>query len=224
MMTAIKINQIRTMPVLILLAVLMVQSKKVTAQFYRGVDASFGIRSFVIKSDISQLNQLAVLQEGGQVGLILGSDIVRTKIGIAGFFYSSNSVAYTVDLFESDVAVNFYPLGLLKEYKRVQPYLSGGIVYDKIKFFGHYLKEDKTPINYSTSKEPYLGSLNQLRTTFGAGVEVQLLNNGRDFIQIFTEAKYGMPLTVKASGDKFANTTASNQLSVSLGVRFGANR
>lgn len=212
----------------ILFLTMIVQSWTANAQFlsripYKGLDVSFGTRAFELESDIPELSNLAVLQDGGQVGVLLGTDVVRAKAGVAGFFYSANKVGRTVDLFQSDAVINFYPLMMAKNYTRIHPYLSGGVVYDKIKYFGQYLNPDKGSINYSTSKEPYLGNTRQLRGAIGGGVEFNVLNNGRDFVHLYTELKYSTTLTQSASHEIFNNTVSSGQLLINVGIRFGSN-
>lgn len=223
-------NHINRVPTLTALCFsLIVLPHLVTAQFlknipYKGVDVSFGTRAFSLTSDIPELSGLTVLQEGGQLGVLLGNDVFRTKIGIAGFFYSANKVPRTVDLFQNDIALNFYPLMMAKNmYSRLHPYLSGGMIYDKVKYFGHYLNPDKATVNYSVSKEPYIGNTKQLRGVVGAGIEFTLLSNGRDFIHIYSELKYSATLTKQASHMAFNNTEASGQWLINLGVRFGSN-
>jgi hypothetical protein len=130
-------------------------------------------------------------------------------------------VPRTVDLFESDLLFNFYPLGSSGRNFVVQPYLSGGFVYDKIKFSGYYLSEDKAHINYSSSKEPVLGSIHQVRASVGAGVEFSILENDFEFFHIFTEAKVSSAITQKSSA-AFAGTKTSNMMLLSVGFRFGA--
>src|SRR5688572_4773442 len=229
-LTPSQLLQIKGAITFILIIVLVIQSQIVTAQLlknmqFKGIDVSFGTRSFELQSDITEISSLEVMQDGGQLGVIFGNDVIRTKIGLAGFYYSSNSVCYQVDLFQSDIAFNVYPLMMISgAYTKVQPYLTGGAAYDKTKFFGHYLNPDKTTINYSTSKVPFLGSVNQLRGSFGAGIEYHLLDNGRDFIHFFTEIKYGKALAGKTSFAAFENTSISDQLLVNVGVRFGAHQ
>lgn len=212
-----------TVLVLLLAIVLQAQAQFLSNVPYKGLDVSFGTRLFTLQSDISELANLPVIQDGGQAGILLGNDVIRMKAGIAGFFYSANKVPRTVDLFQSDIALNVYPLMFSKDvYSRVHPYLAAGAVYDKIKFFGHYLSNDKSVINYSTSKEPFLGSTNQLRAMAGVGVEWSVLSNGRDFIHIYTELKYSNTVTQRASIEVFNNTVSPAQWLVNLGVRFGS--
>lgn len=190
---------------------------------YKGLDVSFGTRISTLQSDIAALSGLDVTQEGGQAGVILGNDRVRMKAGIAGFFYSSNKVPRTIDLFQSELAFNVYPLMFLPNLQsRVHPYLAGGVVYDRTKFFGHYLSTDEAPINYSTSKEPYIGNTNQLRAMAGVGVEWSVLSNERDFVHLYTELKYAASMTHRASIEAFNGTVSSAQWLVNLGIRFGA--
>jgi hypothetical protein len=188
---------------------------------YKGVDASFGFRTFTLNSNVPELSGLSVLEEGGQLGVVFGNNIFRTKLGLVGCFYSAGNVSRTVDLFESDASFNFYPLALLKPNSFLRPYFTGGIVYDNVKFFGHYFNQDKGAINYSSSREPFLGRLHQLGAVIGAGSEFEVLNNDFDFVHIFSEVKYGRSVVQKASNKNLEGTSFSDQWIVSIGVRFG---
>lgn len=231
--TRINLSRQKGMMLIILFIVFGLQSSLVQAQSYRhtgkvtfrGFEGSFGARTFSISSNIDEINNLSVLQEGGQLGFIFGNETFRTKIGVAGFYFSANSVSRTVDLFESDVAIHFYPLSLSKTTQsRVQPYVSAGGVYDKVKFFGYYLQEDGGRVNYSNSKEPFLGSIHQFRASVGTGIEVNLIEKADDFVQLFAEAKYGFKVSSKTSYVDFDETSISNQLMINIGVRFGSIR
>lgn len=218
--------------VLVIAIVLFLQPVFVSAQtsvyrqdnyIYKGFEASFGTRSFLMNSGIEQLNGLPILQEGGQIGVIYGNSVVRTSIGVAGFFYSGSCVPHTINLFESDLGLNFYPLNIgLNESRTIEPYLTGGVIYNRLKFFGHYLDKDKS-VNYSSSIEPFLGTTHQMLASAGAGVEMTLREE-YDFLQLFAEAKYGVPIVQGTKYDAFKDTSVTNQILISIGVRFGARR
>lgn len=97
-------------------------------------------------------------------------------------------------------------------------YVSSGVSMDKIKFYGHYLKEDEQ-VNYSDVREPYLGKLSQLNASVGIGFEYRLPNV--DFVHLFAEGRYGIPIQTASSTKAFANTTIKNFTSISVGVSFG---
>jgi len=191
---------------------------------YMGFEGTFGARSFKINSSITQLNQMAVLGQGGTLGLVFGNDILRTKVRAAGFYYSSSSTPRTIDLFESEALLNFYPLEYFRRYENaLDIYLIGGVGIDNIKFYGHYLSEDTQKVNYSTNDEPYLGKLSQINLTGGLGLEYQLTIND-DFVHLFAEAKYGRALHSSADRVAFENTSIKDFSSINIGVSFGICR
>jgi hypothetical protein len=190
---------------------------------YMGFEGSFGVRSFKISSSIPQLNQMSVIQGGGSLGLTFGNELLRAKIRAAGFYYSESSVPRTVDLFESETIINFYPLQYIRQNKHaLDIYLLAGVSMDNIKFYGHYLTVDKTKINYSTNSEPYLGKVSQINASAGIGLEYQIPFE-YDFVHLFGEAKYGVPMSATTS-DPFKNTSIKNFSSINLGVSFGLSR
>lgn len=216
-------NKRNTLYVLLCLTFLVNSSH---AQFlkglnYKGLDVSFGTRSFTVSSDIPELKNLAVLEEGGQVGVILGKDAFRVRAGVAGFFYSANRVGRTVDLFESDLTFHYYIFEKKYSHRIIQPYFTGGMVYNKTKFYGNFLHSDNPIVNYSSTREPLLGAIHQFRGAVGGGIEIKVLNNDFHFAHIFIEAKYAAPLTSSRSKEVFANTTLSGQLMLNVGIRFG---
>lgn len=209
-----------------LLIVLFLITSSVQAQFlswlpYKGIDVAFGTRTFKIESDIDELDGLSVLEEGGQVGLIAGTDAVRLRAGVAGWFYSANRVGRTIDLFESDLSVNFYPSELDGGNSFVQPYLTGGLVYDRTKFYGRYLERDQGPINYSAGKEPFFGSMQQVRGSLGVGAEFSVHSGEFHFVHIFAECKYAGITVHDSSDDVLRDTRQINPMMISVGVRFG---
>jgi hypothetical protein len=90
---------------------------------------------------------------------------------------------------------------------------------DKMKFFGHFLSEDESNINYSDIREPYLGSISQINATGGLGVEYRIPN--MDFVTLFGEARYGLPIQTVTKGGHFAHTSIQNYMAVCVGVSFG---
>jgi hypothetical protein len=200
------------------------QSKKPgkTAR-YKGFEAGFGVRSFTINSDIEAINNLQVTQEGGHAGVVAGNNIVRTRASI-GLFYSSDKVCQTVDMFEADASANLFPLQLMTSADmRIEPYIIGSVSYNKLKMYGRYLDNDLGKINYSKPKEDLLGTINQVRASLGTGVEFRIVDDF-DFIHLYTEVRYALPVTAGSKNNDFKNTSASDQWMISLGVRFGAFR
>jgi hypothetical protein len=185
---------------------------------YIGFEGTFGVRSFTIKSDVPEVNHLQVVEEGGSAGIVIGNNVFKASARILGFYYSISSVPRTIDLFESEMVVQYYPLQRLLRSSGMKVYVSSGVSMDKIKFYGHYLKQDE-PINYSDIREPYLGKLSQLNASVGIGFEYRLPNV--DFVHLFAEGRYGIPIQSTSSTKAFANTTIKNFTSISVGVSFG---
>jgi hypothetical protein len=186
---------------------------------YFGLEGTFGIKSFNIKSDIPELNKMQVIAEGGSAGIVIGNEVIKINARILGFYYSTLNVPRTIDLFESEVLLNYYPVK--NSLSGITMYLTSGVSVDKIKFYGHYLKKDEQ-VNYSDIREPYLGGILQVNASVGIGLEYRLPNV--DFVHLFAEGRYGIPLQVASSGKAFENTTVNNFTSFSLGVSFGSKR
>jgi len=188
---------------------------------YIGLDVSFGTHAFTINSDILKINQAVVNQGGGQIGFIYGNKILRTKVGLIGYYSSVSNIAGTIDLYESNASANFYPLSLItKKAHRVEPYFNAGLAYDQIKFYGHYMQNDPEEVNYSTSEAPYIGKIKQLNATVGAGVELKVVDH-INFINLFSEIRYGFNMTNTYDRPELGNTKVGNQMAVNIGVTFG---
>lgn len=189
---------------------------------YFGFEANFGVKSTKISSDIAAINNMGVMKEGGSLGFVLGNQIVKTRLQAAGFYYSNSNVKHTVNLVESALLVNFYPLKFINKSKQgLNPYLSSGVEYDVMKFFGHYTTSEVKG-NYSTSAAPYVGKIKSTRGTVGAGIEYRLPQM-RDFVHLFAEAKYSWTIDRDAS-EIFKNTKTANATSITMGVSFGFAR
>jgi hypothetical protein len=187
-----------------------------------GFTANFGGRSFQISSDIEKINNTNVSQAGGQLGFVFGNNIVRSRIGLIGYYSSGKNVAGTIDLFANNASINFYPLALIhREASRIQPYINGGLSYDRMKFYGYYLNQDAAPVNRSTSQAPYLGSIKQINSSFGAGFEFIIVQN-HTFLHFFSEARYGFHVSDVDKNYELRNTSASNNVRVNVGIVFGA--
>lgn len=187
-----------------------------------GFNASFGIRSSKISSNYTAIDKMALIEEGGSLGLLWGSKALETKLNI-GFYYSSSKVPHTTDLIEIETSANFYPLTLItKRMHVVEPYLIGGISKNYYKLHGYYIGEQSGVINRSVDIEPFLGSLDIYLFSIGSGVAVNL-GDKYQFIKLFADAKYSSPFASKKSS-VFAETNMSDQLAVNVGVAFGMNR
>ena len=225
-MTArIRDNQFKV--VLIILLFIILSLKVLVAQgqagTYKGFITSFGTRSIKASSNIEKIDNTNLMATGGTVGLIYGNNIVRTKLGVFGYYGSAGTVAGTTSLYTSHLALNFYPLQILKARQfSLEPYISGWMSYDRYKFFGYYLNQDPGQTNYSQAEAPYLGKIKQVNANIGLGLELRLKDD-YDFIHFFTEVKYGHNLSEKAS-EAFEQSSLKNQLHTVIGIAFGAIR
>ena len=232
MTSRIHVNLIKAMFLAILFSILIFQSFAVEGQSfrnsetrpYRGFVADFGTRSISLSSDIQKINQTSMLQAGGQVGLIFGNRILRSKIGLLGYYSSIDNTAGTTDLYTSHAAVNFYPLSWISGRNLlIEPYITGGLAYDQFKFFGYYINREPGDVNYSQADAPYLGKISQINATIGLGVEIKLRDQ-YDFVHLFSEVRYGHNLSEKTTHSAFSNTGIYDQTQLILGLSFGINR
>lgn len=209
-----------TMLLLIAIAPAFAQEEPQAPRFYKNLEASFGIRSTAVSSNYEQLNGEALLTEGGSIGLAFGSDAFITRLR-GGFYYSAASVGTTIDVFETMLGGNAYPLAFTKHNKiRLQPYLSADLRYNQYKFAGDYLSSDPGPKNYSKANDVYIGKLHQMSACLGAGVEYRFIND-LDFLALYFEGKFARPFNNRASIEDFKETSTSSPVVFNLGFRFG---
>ncbi len=226
----IEYNNFKALFIAILFTLLLIKTSILEAQIsnpglHKGLSASFGVRSFTIKSDIPELNNLNVLEEGGSIGIVFGTEAIQTRINFAGLYYSASRVSRTINVYEIEGLANYYFLRSLskRHIGSLDPYFVAGVTQDYIKFFGRYLNQPEGQrINNSTSIEPLLGKIAQTRATVGVGLSWRMTNDV-SFIQFFAEGRYGMPLIATPDQD-FKNTTVGNSTSVNIGVNFGMQR
>lgn len=226
-----KDNQFKGTLFMILFIILLLQSLISSAQSlrnsesqYRGFVAGFGVRATNIQSSIQKIDKTAQLLAGGQVGLIVGNAAFRSKLGLLGYYSSTGNTAGTIDLYASNVSVNFYPLSLVgARHSIVQPYITGGLDYDRFKFYGYYLNREPGQMNYSQAEAPYLGKIKQFNATAGVGIEVKLMDRF-DFIHLFSEVKCGRNLSNESKYAAFQNTALADQMQIVVGLSFGAVR
>lgn len=188
-----------------------------------GFEGAFGVKTFTLSSNIAQINNLNVTEEGGSFGITMGAKALRIKLR-QGYFYSSSSVAQTIDEVRSAFGINFYPLQLIAPDRfRVQPYFMAGIERNILKMYGTYGIENSAPINYSVSEAPFLGKISSMVASVSAGVEYRIETPGH-FVTLFAEGRYGKPMNINTSNELFKQTTVSNQLGFNVGVGFGYHR
>lgn len=219
-------NMIKGFLFLVLFIVLMIKSCVAQAQqsTYKGIATNFGVRSFTLTSDIPELHNMVVLQEGGNAGFIIGNEVIQGRIHALGYYYSAARTPRTVNTIQVEGLANFYPINAISKNSqaRFNPYIMGGVSQDFFKFHGNYLNQEGLPVNYSSGSEPLLGKMSATITTVGLGFEYRIKTFGT-FVHIFTEARYGIPVGVKGDNN-FNNTTLSHQTSLNVGVSFGAIR
>jgi hypothetical protein len=216
--------------VIIVVAILVIILQSATAQglkqFVRdyqfGFEASFGIKTFNMTSNIAQINGLSIIEEGGNIGVGIGSGALRIKLK-QGYYYSSSAVAHTVDEVRSSAVANIYLMQLFsKNNSRLQPYITGTMERNIFKMYGTY-GENKQPRNYSVSEAPYLGSISSVVASFGAGLEYKITTPGH-FVSLFAEGRCGKTINVTSTSEMFSNTAISNQVVANIGVVFGYSR
>lgn len=197
--------------------------KKFVNNYQIGLEGSYGIKAFTISSNISEINNLQVIGEGGTIGVVWGSKAVVMKLR-QGYFYSASKVAYTVDEVKSAAIVNFYPLNFINPDARFRPYVMASVERDVLQMFGYYdHTKDQQQANYSTSEAPYLGKISAIQAGFGGGLEYRVKTPGH-FVALFGEARYTKSIRSVSSNELFAGTTTPGQLSVNVGVAFGYNQ
>jgi hypothetical protein len=114
-MTArIKDNQFKAVLIAILFVALFLQTLVSTAQTssdntYRGFVASFGKRLRTMSSNIDKIDQTNIMMSGGQAGLTLGNRMVKSKLILLEYYSSTGKTAGTIDLYQSNAAVNYHP-------------------------------------------------------------------------------------------------------------------
>lgn len=188
---------------------------------YFGLEANFGVKTSALTSDVEAINNMRLVEEGGSIGLVMGSQVVKGRMQVAGFYYSNSSVKHTVNMIESSLQANVYPLKFINKSKQsINPYFSGGVDYATLKFFGYYNNPESTKkINYSGSSAPFIGKIASTRGTVGAGIEWRLAQVN-DFVHVFAEAKYSFAMAQDAD-EFYKNTKVSNSTSINIGVSFG---
>lgn len=224
-----KDNQLKGLLILILFTLLTFQALLTNAQsfrsgtkdVYQGLTASFGARSVDVASNIAKINRTNPMATGGQIGIVFGGKTLRTKVGVIGYYTSTGNTAGTTDLYESNVSVNFHPLG--KTNSVVSPYLTGGVSYDRFSFFGYYLSQEPGTVNYSQGEAPFLGKIKQVNATAGIGLEFRLKDDF-DFVHLFSEVRYGRNLSQSTEQSAFSHTALNKQVQVQLGISFGLVR
>ena len=192
---------------------------------YFGYELALSRQQGILQSNIPQLQQLRVGDNGATLGVKLANSKGALRAHM-GTYYSCASTPYSINLLEAGVTGNIYLLRLGNkeqvQYHSFEPYALVSVMYQRAQFFGTYLHGDNN--NRSVCNEPKLGSLGWVNAGTGLGVEYQLENNKLEFIHLFAEAKYGVPFMSRSSNTDFAQTTMKTPLTFALGICFGKFR
>lgn len=210
---------------LVLLTYFLTALYAITAQaqspMYRGFEAGFGARSMKVQN-VPNVGSVRADLSGGVVGVVAGNEIARAKVGLLGYYESNSGIPGTMRLYETSLGVNFYPMSILLKHPTVEPYVTGGISYDRLNFDGFYLHDEPGTINYSSTKLPNLGKVKEVNAMVGAGIAVRLVDN-QHFVQLFTEVRYGY--NVLSNGSRsFEGTGSTTSMMANAGLRFGMKR
>ena len=195
--------------------------KSRTRPVFVGLEASMGAPQYRINSNIEALNNLSVNYFGGMVGGVLANPIGKIKSGI-GIYYSGDNVPHTFDLLAANLSVNLYLLRIKEiKYHTLEPYIFVGISQMKNKFYGYYLADPLAKINYSSSEEPYAGSVLSTHLLIGTGIEYQLENDTGNFIHLYAEISYGNNARTSVTRDALSDSAIPNSLWITVGMSFG---
>jgi hypothetical protein len=137
------------------------QSQK---KLFLGLEGGVGMRTFKLRSDIKEIDQLNVDEEGFNLGVLFGGNVIQSRARI-GIYQSSETVYQKIDVFEVEGGLNFYPLQIKRNQKPnyFRPYLVASLGRDKLSFFGSYelpkppqsqQEEPKTCPNHTGSTPP----------------------------------------------------------------------
>ncbi len=194
-----------------------------TALGYR-FEASLGVHSFKLSSNLYSLNQSSMDQYGGSIGLNFGNSLWQAKIKPLGYYNSTADSETTVKLIESGAHINFYPLSVLLSKPSRLPnfYLTGGLVRAKIKINGSYLPEEQAAA-CNPSDNNFTGNILSWNLVGGVGMEYKLPFDQAS-ISVFTEIKKGLTVSTSTDKDLFKNTAPNNSTMVNIGFAIGINK
>lgn len=194
-----------------------------TALDYR-FEASLGVQSFQLTSNLYSLNQSYIDQYGGSIGLNFGNSLWQAKIKPLGYYNSSSNSKTTVKLIESGAHINFYPLSVLLSKSSRLPgfYLTGGLVRAKIKINGSYLPEGQTA-ECPFDDNSFTGNILSWNISGGVGIEYKIPFDQAS-ISLFTEITKGLSVGTSTDKDLFKNTSLNNFTMVNIGFAIGINK
>lgn len=194
--------------------------EKTDQPVYLGYELALGRPIYTLTSDLRELDHLRVGNVGVIVGGVAANKVGKLKVN-AGMYYSDGSLPYTFDLSTAGVSANVYLLRIRdSKYHTAEPYFIGNISQQHVKFYGNYLNPDRAR-NYSTSEEQFLGRRITTQFNVGLGAEYQLEDDCGNFLHLFAEVTYGIPLETRCTREVFDRTHVINPFTVSVGVSFG---
>ncbi|ELR72457.1 hypothetical protein C900_01540 [Fulvivirga imtechensis AK7] len=189
---------------------------------YRGIEASLGTRHLFLESDIPEISNLEVLQEGGNAAFTFGNSYSRITLRLIGLYYSAASISRTIDMLEMELSSNIYAFKAMHiPSDRFDFYFLTGVSNQLLRFYGHYIdKADRAESKGAAGREPYLGRISMINLNLGVGIEYKI-ERERDFVHVFLEGKSGFPLSTVADTEAFDNTRIEDIYALNIGVRFG---
>jgi hypothetical protein len=195
-----------------------------TTRYYRGFQGSFGRHSFKLASNLPEINRGVLNLDGGQIGFVLGNDILRLEFGLIGYYSATSNVGGSIDFYTNHAIAKFYPLSALSNKRfLIEPYFAAGISFTRSKFFGDYASADQTRRNNSVVRQEYVGAIRQLNSTIGAGFEVKVVET-YDFVHLFTEIRYGHDMHAVTNRNVLSATSFSNHVVMNIGITFGRRK
>ncbi len=197
-----------------------VQAQSPFKREYLGIVASFGSRSFSQNSSIQAIDNARYGHIGGNLGLVYGNEVLKTRLNVFGYYSSDNNNPRTQDIYESSVLTNFYPLEFMRTNRAlIHPYVSAGFSRTSVKYYGTYIDG----VTMAGSDEPLLGKVLHYNLLTGIGIEMRL-ETERDFMHFFFEGMMEKTLSRSTSQETFSQTTPENITSFNLGIAFGRKR
>jgi hypothetical protein len=106
---------------------------------YFGLEANVGTRAFMLRSaNIPELNRLKINEEGVNLGLLAGNEMVVGKLKF-GLYRSARLVREKINMQEGELAVNLFPLYMFNlKSKLLKPYAIIGFGLNNLQFHGTY--------------------------------------------------------------------------------------
>lgn len=194
---------------------------KFAGDYHLGAEASAGLRMFSINSNLPELRNVEVLQEGAAIAINFGAKAMVIKAHQA-FYFTVASSKYSIDESRTSLIANIFPFSGVVEHTDLRPYLTTGIEGTSAKFFGYY-NEDSPRTNQSLTKAPFLGKITGVQMSIGAGLEYKIISIDH-YVAIFGDARYSRPLNETASNVLLSQTSLSNVFNITLGVSLGFHR